>query len=420
MTITTFCIALFLIYFVTIIIYLVKKKTDIDFFSPYVGFPFLFSLYVFGGSLCAVNYDVSEFQWFLYVLSLVSYYSGLLISSKSIKKQPVVINKNSGFNNSFFVFKNTVIYHLFILFLVPYFFMWRSGIPLLSHNINVTRVEAVQNGYIGTIGLCIYMVGFLSIVKFFLLKEKGKINLWLLIVFFLVAVLSILTGSRTALIRYLFPIFVFYHYRYRKISVKVIALGGFFLFCFIAVLGFYRMYSHLGSDIFIGFNKKGITGIYVYISFAVYELTTGVEGLSRVLRAFSLGLDYQLGYLHISPFLMPLPGEQVSAGMYFKSIVGGDWDGFGMASTMLAPMYADFGVFGVFILSFILGIILFTLYFHMKKSGDLYYQMIYGVVSFFSYNAIRTNYLNFELIWFIIVLLMFRFISKDRQIGILV
>ena len=185
---------------------------------------------------------------------------------------------------------------------------------------------------------------------------------------------------------------------------------------FIGSIGFYRLNTRMRSTMNVSLTEENFNPFFFWTSFAVRELRLPAEGLAKILEAFPKKIKYQKGKLHVAPLLQPFPGEQEPPDMFFKRKLGGEWEGFGLASTMLAPQYADFGIMGIVGGMFIIGFILSHLYFKVRHSKNPLYILIYGAALGLVLMAVRSNYLNFVIIWTVLLLaIVHHFVKKQAS-----
>ena len=118
--------------------------------------------------------------------------------------------------------------------------------------------------------------------------------------------------------------------------------------------------------------------------------------------------DFTLGKLLIAPLIAPLPGHQENAGTIIKKLLGLEFEGFGIAATLLSSFYIDFGLVGIFAGMIICGMLIQYLYIKMIRSPS---PARIGVYAFFMMNLLISLYGNiissFNVIWtpFLIFLL---------------
>ncbi len=395
------------------LLYTIFKQKKIDLFSPFYIFPLFFILYLSIGSaseFIAHEQEITGKQWILYALALLFFFLGTIIPFLLYERiKPKARPAKCKWDKSKLLQITSLI---FILAVAARSLIYVStGIPLLASNVNLARQQAAENGYLGMIALSteiVFMVSFVAVLKY---KHNRK-----LFFFFMIFSLafSILTGSRQSFIRMIFPCLVFFHYYRKKISAKAFVVAFIIIAVFIGSIGFYRRHVLVQSTMEASLTEYNYNPFLFWAPFAVRELKLAPEGLAIILETFPKKISYQKGKLHISPLLMPLPGEQEQPDMFFKRKLGMEWVGFGLASTMLAPQYADFGIMGIFVGMFFVGFILSHLYFKARVSPSPLQILIYGVVLGQMLIAVRSNYLNFVIIWTLILLTIIHFFARKK------
>jgi len=395
------------------LLYTIAKYSKIDIFSPIYVFPLFYIIYLSIGSsnlFMPHEHEITEKQWILYLIGLLFFYLGSLIPlihAKTSKIQPnftdIIWDKKKLLQITSIIFVIAITTRLLIYM--------TTGIPLFASNVNIARQLAAENGYLGILGISTETVFIISFAAYLIFKKNRRL---FLLFMFISLVLSILTGSRQSLVRILFPCLIFYHYYKKRIPLKFLLIASLIATIFIGSIGFYRRNIFVKSVTNTSLTERNFNPYLFWAPYALRELRLAPEGLARVLESIPEKANYQYGKFHLSPLLMPLPGEQLPPDMIFKKIVGGEWAGFGMASTLLAPQYADFGIIGIMTGMFLIGFILVHLYLKTINTKNPLYTLLYGVVLVQMLIAVRSNYLNFVIIWTIFLLIIIHLFSLKK------
>lgn len=394
-------------YIITALIY--EKK--IDLFSPFFIFPLWYISYLFIGSLQILQDDIviSTFQWLLYFLGLICFYGGGTIPHLLLSRvQKIKLPKK--WDPDRILIASSL---LFFLALISAFIIYsKVGIPLFSKNINATRLQVSQSGYIAEFIVGGEVVFMLSSVGLFILKKRPFLFSLLLMA---TIMLSLMGGTRTSLIRQVLPVLIIFHYMVKKIPKRVLIIFVLLSLIFIGGMNFFRVYKNLGSMVTSDLRARGYHP-YLYWSYFVFrDFKHGPEGLARVLDMIPRKYNYLYGRLHVLPFLMPLPGHQPQPGVVLKEMAGLEFEGVGMAATMLAPQYADFGVPGIILGMFIVGFIFNLSYLIARMKHHPFYYLIYGVIFTNFILGVRSNYLNFEILWTLFLLSVVHLFSREKR-----
>jgi len=395
-----------------IVVHTGLRWKKIDIFSPLYVFPVVYIFYLFIGSLSLFQdeYTITTQQWSYYLLGLVFFYIGCAIP---LLKAMIWKQENAEYKriwNARRLLVMTVI--IFSASVAARFLIYmKSGIPLLSANILGARLSASENGYLGEIAMSTEIVFVVSIAGLILFKKYRLPFASLLILSF---ILALLTGTRTSLFRQLIPGIVLFHYMVKKISMKAVVLIIIVSLVFLGSINFVRVYKIWGPAMLDDLAQKNYKPAFYWAYFVFRDLKHGPEGFARVLEMIPSQYGYQWGKLHISPLLMPLPGNQSPPGVVLKDMAGLEFEGVGMATTMLAIQYADFGLIGIIVGMFLLGIVYEHMYLLARRRKHPLYYLAFGAISVTFISGIRTDYLNFEILWTIILLAIVHFFANRK------
>jgi oligosaccharide repeat unit polymerase len=375
-------------------------------------FPLAYIFYLYLGSLDVIQdtYTITAKQWTFYLSGLFCFYAGALIP---FFKEKAGGQKTRDYDKPWQ--KGRLIFILSMIFLAVaatrIFIYSRVGIPLLSSDVNLARLEAFKSGYLAEISIStevVFMAAFAGLLFF----KKNRFPFYAL--FVLSLVLALLTGTRTSLIRQIFPCIILYHYVHKKISIRTFAIIVMIALVFIGSMSFFRVYKMWGSLEVESLREQNYTPAGFWLHYVFRDFKHGPEGFARILEVIPKKFNYQFGRLHILPFLMPLPGHHPQPGVVFKDMVGAEFIGVGLAATLLAPQYADFGVVGILLGMFLVGVLVEYIYLLAKRKNHPFYYLIYGAIFITLILGIRTNYLNFEIIWTIFLLIIIHFLVGKK------
>lgn len=404
-----FIIIVLLYIFITIINW---KKIDV--FSPLYIFPGAYIVYLYVGSLEFLQdeFIISGRQWSFYLIGLIFFYIGCsfpLLKSKSYEKKSDIC-KRLWNQNRLLLITSTI----FLLAVIARVYIYlSSGIPLFSKDIFITRLKSVESGYIAEIGMSTEIVFMVSLAGLVLFKKRRLFFIIMILVSF---GLSLFTGTRTSLIRQLIPGIILFNYMVKKISMKTVIILVLICLVFIGSMNFFRYYKIWGSLVTEDLSSKQYRPAYYWLYFVFRDFKLGPEGLARILEIIPNEHQYQYGRLHILPFLFPLPGNQPQPGEVLKNMAGLEFPGIGLAATMLASQYADFGLPGIIVGMFLIGILFESVYLLAKRKKHPFYYLIYGSLFITFILGIRTNYINFEILWTTFLLVAIHWYAGRKEI----
>jgi oligosaccharide repeat unit polymerase len=105
-----------------------------------------------------------------------------------------------------------------------------------------------------------------------------------------------------------------------------------------------------------------------------------VETFQQVTEVIPRTIPYQRGLLTFGALRTLLPGHHEMSDMYFKQILGSDFVGGGQPATVLGPFYGDFGLTGILLGMFVVGMIVAQTYKWMGRNPTLFRVLIYAWV----------------------------------------
>jgi len=391
-------------------------RRRIDIFSPMFIFPLAYMFYLGLGSLPVLqdSYTISSGQWMFYLAGLFGFTAGaslpLLMSTRSspaaLPVRPASWNACRLLTASLVLMGMAVAARIFIYS--------RTGIPLFTSDPNRIRMAAFNFGAVSEISISSEIVFMTAFAGLLLFRKYRLAFLGLLV---LGLVLAIFTGTRTSLVRQIFPCLILYHYSVRRISLRTLGIVLLISLIFVGMIkfiGFNRLWGEAEINSLRASNYRPVT---FWVPYVLRDFKHGPEGFARVIQVIPERHDWQHGRLHILPLLMPLPGNQPQPGVVFKRMVGADFVGVGMAATILAPLYADFGPAGIIIGMFLVGFFFQHLYQVAQRRRHPALYLAYGAVFITLILGIRTNYLNFEIIWTLILLGIMHLVIRNTRHG---
>lgn len=397
----------------------VRRPRAYSIFSPWPGYSILFSTYFLLGTL-ALPRAVSDLQWLLYSLALAGFTLGCALTG-ALKGR--VLSERGAFNDQDISiysgsFNRPLLLTAVAIGVATTAYMWsKSGAPLLSSNVDAARAAFLDNGYIATVAGLLDVSAVMAFTLMAIAWRKGRLKgialpVCICLLFILVAVLS---GSRTRILKFIVPCVVIYNFYIKPLRLKTVLTVGFIGAVFVGGLGYYRNLTLYGGHLAqgIGSDAANWSAWRYVIYFAQKELSTAAYGLDLVVKYIPYSSPHTWGYLHVGPFLSPFQFHIPNPGEYFKEMVGGKWLGFGLAATFISPMYADFGVIGVFVLSALYAALICSAY--RNAHTDPYWVPIYAMLFFFMVSAMRSDFISFELMWFLLVGYVFKMLKRGAS-----
>jgi oligosaccharide repeat unit polymerase len=395
-----------------IVIYSLLKSKTIDIFQPLYVFSLAYIIYLFFGSLSVLQdqYTISSQQWTYYLLGLIFFSMGCSIPLiKSMLGKQEISQCKKKWNARKLAVTIAVIFCLGVA--ARSLIYLKSGIPLLSTNILATRLDASASGYLGEIAMSTEIV-FMSAAAGLMLFRKYRFTFAILLV--LSFVLALFSGTRTSLIRQVVPAIILFHYTVKKIPLKAAIVMVMISLLFVGSMNFVRIYRMWGPATLDDLAQRNYKPAFYWIYYVFRDFKHGPEGFARVLEMIPSQYGYQWGTLHASPLLMPLPGKQLPPGVILKDFASLEFVGVGMPTTMLGVQYADFGLIGIMAGMFLVGLVYEHVYLLARRRKHPFHYLVLGAITITLILGIRTDYLNFEILWTIILLAIIHFFASSK------
>jgi oligosaccharide repeat unit polymerase len=319
--------------------------------------------------------QINEFETVTNVIILIGMLS-FLLGTYFIK-----IHKKNTLYNIYYINKKYLHTSFLISFLSMLLLSYeysQSGIPILG-DIELDRLKVQQSGYIHLLAmlfkpiLSIYITIIFS-YKYIKVSRIDKIILFLLVV--TAVILLIVSGSRAhivlvVLVSFIGLIFI------KNIKSIYIILSAFFTLFAISAAKYYRDLAFFGDFFIDSISNNWYFGEKYLIFYSGYTtLTMNFEILNQLIKTF-YNESFQFGYFLLLPIISLWPGPQETLGEMQNRIWKTDFHG-GLTSTYLGVPYADFGIVGVAVISFLFGYISMYLYKKMIEYQTFRGKLLYS------------------------------------------
>jgi oligosaccharide repeat unit polymerase len=255
---------------------------------------------------------------------------------------------------------------------------WQVGVPGFRSDAGEARLDLLKHTSTQTF----FVLGAWTIIVFLATrlwvrgqKTVSKVELWLALVVTSLLILSL--GSRGNLFQPIATVLIARHYLHRRTKIGLTSLGVAVAFVAASALGWARDTMAYTSSTLrdLEFNPASLYYLYFYIS-------TPVRTLGEIMQRIPRYVPYQHGYLSFGALASALPGfHNESSDMFFRRILGSEFIGFGQPATLLGPMYGDFGMTGVALQMFGVGIFYVWMYSWMCRRPTFFRAVMYAWVS---------------------------------------
>lgn len=392
--------------FIVMLISIFRKGSDL--FSPARLFILVWSLALGLASLKFSRYQIdwTDYSWTMYVISLGSLLLGIFIiwvinignSTSDVKSIRDIIKKNT--INSNLLFRYTIF--LFIAYLISYLVsaLVIGFIPLF------TKYPGLARNDWGIFGFGLFVQSFPAIIflaVLYFIFAKGQYGKKMLM--FLVVLISFITYSfllqRYYIVFALILIVVAIYYTTNLFKAKNVLLISFVLIAIFFGMSFIRLtgtivnYLYYLSDMRYSVKYAIFTEPYMYIVMNLENFANAVNKIDK----FTYGL-------FTFDFVFALSGLKHTLFKYlslveFPFMITNNYNTY----TMFFIYYWDFGVLGLGLIPFVLGMIFSNSYYRMKRFPNIHNISVYSIFAFvilFSFFIPIISFLHFAFNFFVI------------------
>jgi oligosaccharide repeat unit polymerase len=194
-----------------------------------------------------------------------------------------------------------------------------------------------------------------------------------------VAVILLSLGSRGYLFVPALTAVIGSHYLRKRFHILTLALIGVMVFMSLSFYGYTRD-STLTTGTFSVKDGNATQLAILPLVYAYLYVSQPVETLHDVTQVIPRTIPYQRGMLTFDALRTLLPGHHEMSDMFFKQILDSDFVGGGQPATLLAPLYGDFGLIGVLVGMFLVGVIVTRTYARMLARPNVFRILIYAWV----------------------------------------
>lgn len=387
----------FLLIATAIFIFLNYFKDDI--FNPLIIYS-IFWLGVAGISTFRVSLHQNrwtKYMWLIVILAYITFVLGFLILKRKKKMVECFKYCNINKNKLYFCIK-TLTFLALICFLLEVIII--KKIPLFSED-----MSAYREFYVTGVHYFVVSVGIIPVLTILYKKIGGEKKI---IYINIVSIsISILIVSRQLLIMQCVLIVLGYNYLIKKIRIKKIII----LFL-VSLILFSASFSLRNQSTEYINNVANVLPKYqknIFIKPLLY-FNMNFENLRNTVENFN---DYKYGENMLFPIL---------AFVNLKDYINYDYKDQYLTninfntSTYLTDIYYDFGILGVIIIPFILGLLYSVLYNNMKRNisiiNIIYFLLLYCLIFCFFVNW----YYNTAIIFDIVIIMIIYFYCKNKEI----
>jgi oligosaccharide repeat unit polymerase len=355
--------------------YLLSRMDLKDLFSPLAAFPVAYALW-FSFGTPSLSEGAGRIGMYS-ALGLVCYLLGVAATrSKGRWAQSSASACHDEWDGTFFF---RIIAGLSVLAAGSYLYIvTRMGIPALSPDAGELRLRLGDYGPEIQVLLTSSYTALLFLAAFLWKNPQGRaVRLACFLWMGLLSLALLSLGSRGFLTVPLLTAVIARHYVRKPLRIVTLFALGAVLFVGLGLYGYTRdtLLSQGTLDVGVDGSMAGRLFPFIYLYLYIVQ---PVDTLEQVTEMIPRKVAYQHGELTFGALRTVLPGHHEMSDMFFKKILGSDFIGGGQPATLLGPFYGDFGLSGIVLGMFTLGILLTLLYSWMRARPTLFRVLIYA------------------------------------------
>jgi oligosaccharide repeat unit polymerase len=346
-----------------------------ELFSPLIAFPVAYTIWFALGSMTL--FDDRDAKVLQYSgVGLACYLAGVLLTGwRSSLKPTRPVFKNEWERSRFW----PVMAALGVATLLSYLYIVSQiGIVALDPEAAERRLDLVKYGpFEAVLFTAAWTIFVFVTAQLWTQKDSGSLRrvAWLGVSLITLILLSL--GSRGYLFVAVLTTVVARHYLKKRFHILKLALLAILIFVALSFYGYTR--DATLSQTSFSFKNGGAAQMAIFPAIYAYlYVRQPVETLQDVIRVIPRTIPYQNGTLTFDALRTLLPGHHEMSDMFFKQILGSDFVGGGQPATLLGPLYGDFGLMGIVVGMFLVGVIVAGTHSWMLNRPTVFRVLIYA------------------------------------------
>jgi oligosaccharide repeat unit polymerase len=340
--------------------WIADRLRDFDLFSPYVAFPAAYIIWFVAGSINVIEvpagledspFDpIPYWMYGVYALGLAGYFCGLYIGRRFANNRPQRTRREISF-----VKMQRIVRLTFFATLV----LWGLTVSQFSLPIlNPSTAGEARLAFHGPIFLSFMCLNWTTFIlsPAFIWVRGGKQRcdwFWVVGVPFILTLLLFSLGGRSWVSTPLLTLIIAMSYLKHRVGWKMV-VAVVLIFCIFSLFGYIRDNAFANQYLV----DIGLPAPLIPFVYAALDTRYSVDALRRIIETIPSQVPYQYGALTLMPLRTFLPGHQELSDIFFKKLLGREFQGAGLPATVLAPLYADLGWIGIFFGMILYGILL--------------------------------------------------------------
>lgn len=396
------------------------SKIHLDLFAPYFLFPLIWIAAVGVSSLRLTVFQTpwGVSMWLSVGLALLAYVMGMF--TVFVLRRRWSVERHGLKNLSYQWSERRLKWAALALLTVStislaYEYKLGGGVPLLSSQIELVRFDVIVSGYIDTLAVSA-RIGVMVLGIHLLTKPRFRLreNLLSSVLIVLSLILMASTARRGTVVFPLVVLSVGYHYLKRNFDLGKLVVVGSVGFLAIALFSHYRYVRTFGVE---PLRNAWRPEKLVWMTLGYMTISDNFRTLRLLTETIPARIPFQMGRFTTYGLYSILPGHQENMGEFQNRIWG--WERYsGSVSTYLGPFYVDFGLAGVVIGSFLIGVLAMFLYNRMLSRPSPYTVLLYSYMAYCLMFMTFSNPFTWTLTyWDIIVFALINVYAKKGKLS---
>lgn len=397
-----------------------SSKREEDIFSPVKVFSaiWFFALGVSNLRISIYESPWSPYMWFNILMSITAFYCGSFIVRWMDGRRFIPLDEiKERIKYAWSDPRSKIL--LSIVFVISasaigYEFSYAGAIPLFAGTfglyVDSVRAAMAVNSVVHRIALSLVNV-FILACFYIMLNRKQRIigGIFPFILALASLCLIVLTASRLFLAEMIVPVMIGYNYLVRRISKRaflMLAVAVFLLLVVsVTIIRNILPFDYLQE---IGFSPN-----YAWLAPGYLGISMNFWVFDKVIQGMGGSYPFGFGWYSLYP-LRVLFGfkERGIEGLTAGFVHGAEW----VTGTYLNEFYMDFGLIGVFVLPFVIGLVASLIYQRLRTKPSIFNIFLY---SYFAWNIIFSIYANgfilFDFFWNLLFFYVFDLIVRERR-----
>ena len=274
----------------------------------------------------------------------------------------------------------------------------QMGVPILSPDVAVARERV--NDHASTLIVLLTATFVLAAIGTRLISD-GTARAWgwarrMPLIVWVLPVCLVALATRTYVLNAVLVAIAVHSLSKRPLRWRSLVILGVVVLAFVGVSNYIRDRAVTAEGVDDLLISSGIPAALLPVISAYFYLRYTVAGFAQLVTLIPSTVPYHYGALSISPLFTFLPGHREQWDIYFKNLLGFDFAGAGIPTTLLGTLYADGGILAIVIGLTIFAFFITALYrIATRRNAGPAAQVVYAWMWYVAIWSLYTNLLPY-------------------------